>query len=127
MGWFRTNRGGVAWLAFFALACQFFLSFGHVHVGKFTRAGLAAQVIADGNNSSPAVAVSSPQQRPTRLAAGFCAICVNIKIASALLPVDAPAVTRPKFFFHILPWPLPKGERVPFRQFPFNARAPPDA
>lgn len=127
MGWFRTNRGGVAWLAFFALACQFFLSFGHVHVGEFTRTGLAASAIADGNNSSPAVAPSSPQQRPTRHAAAFCAICANINIASALLLVDAPAVTRPKFFFHVSPWPLPTGGHVPFRRFLFSARGPPDA
>jgi hypothetical protein len=126
MGWFRTNRGGVAWLAFFALACQFFLSFGHVHVGKFTGADPVAWAVADSNSSSPAVAPLSPQQRPTRLAVRPCAICVNINIASALLLVDAPAVTRPTFFFHVLPWPLPTGERV-LRHFPFSARGPPDA
>jgi hypothetical protein len=111
----------------FALACQFFLSSGHIHVGKITSAGLAAQVIAYGNNSSSAVAPSSPQRRSPRLAAGFCTICVNINIGSALLLVDAPAVARPDFFFHFLPWPLPTRERVSFRHFLFSARGPPDA
>jgi hypothetical protein len=127
MGWFRTNRGRVAWLAFFALACQFFLSFGHVHAGKLPGAGLVALAIADGSNSSPSLAPSSPEQAPTKLAAGFCAICVNINIASALLMVGAPAVTRLSYFFRALPWPLVAGEPVPTRYFLFSARGPPDA
>jgi hypothetical protein len=127
MGWFRTNRGGVTWLALFALACQFFLSFGHVHVGKFAGGGPVVWAIADNSNSSLAVAPSSPQQRPTKPAARFCATCVNIHIASALLLVDAPGVTPPKLFSHVSPWPLPADECVSFRHFPFNARGPPHA
>src|ERR1700745_2870477 len=31
---FRSNSGRVAWLAIFALACQFVLTFGHIHTGS---------------------------------------------------------------------------------------------
>jgi hypothetical protein len=127
MGWFRTNRAGVAWLAFFALACQFFLSFGHVHVSKITSAGLAAWVTAEGNDSSSATEPKFPQQRPARLAEGFCGICVNVNIAGALLMVDAPGVTGPSFFFHVMLWPLAADKPVRFHHFLFSARGPPDA
>ena len=34
MRWLRSNTGGVAWLALFALVCQLVISFGHVHIGN---------------------------------------------------------------------------------------------
>src|SRR6266436_730127 len=70
MRWFRSNRGGVAWLAFFALACQLLLSFGHVHVGKFS-GGSAAWATAESGDASADVPPSSPQKNPTGLAGAF--------------------------------------------------------
>src|SRR5262249_50284667 len=83
MRWFRSNRGSVAWLAFFALACQLLLSFGHVHVGKFS-GGSAAWAAAENGDASANVPPSSPPKNPTRLAGDFCAICANLRLANAL-------------------------------------------
>src|SRR5882672_10749947 len=84
MGWFRSNRGAVAWLAFFALACQLLLSFGHVHLGKFSgsSAAWAATETGDVSTEGPA---SPPQKNPTGLAGDFCAICANISLANTLI------------------------------------------
>jgi hypothetical protein len=124
MGWFRTNRGTVAWLAFFALACQLFLSFGHVHVGKFS-GGSAAWAAAESGDSSADVPPSSPQKNPTGLAGDFCAICANISLAGTLvLPILA-IILAPSLFTETLPWSLTVSEPASFEHVPFNARGPP--
>src|ERR1700686_1372901 len=98
MGWFRSNRGRVAWLAFFALACQLALSFGHVHLGKLNGVAAALAVSAEGGNVSANVPASPPQKSPTGLADDFCAICSNVSLASALVIPDSPAVVPPISF-----------------------------
>jgi len=125
MDWFRSNRGVVAWLAFFALACQLLLSFGHVHVGKFSGGSAAWTAVEPGN--APADAPSSPQRSPTGLGGDFCAICANISLANALvLPVLA-VILAPRLFTEILPWSLAASEPTSFDHVPFNARGPPHA
>src|SRR5215468_12241106 len=101
MRWFRSNRGGVAWLAFFALACQLLLSFGHVHVGKFS-SGSAAWAAAEPGNTS-ADAPSLPQKSPAGLAGDFCAICANISLANALVVPVLADILAPRLFTEILP------------------------
>ena len=80
MGWFRSNRSVVTWLAFFALACQFLLAFGHVHVGMFG-GGSAAWAAAENRDVSAGVAPSSPQKIPIGHSGDFCAICTDISLA----------------------------------------------
>jgi len=125
MAWFRTNRSVVAWLAFFALACQFTLSFGHIHLSK-SGAGLAAQVAVQA--AEPAAdAPSSPEKKPVGLADDFCAICANISLASALiLPVLA-LILAPELLTRALGWPLAVREPASFGRRPFSARGPPHA
>src|SRR5260370_6268828 len=102
MRWFRSNRGGVAWLAFFALACQLLLSFGHVHVGKFS-GGSAAWAAAESGNTSAVVPPSSPQKKPTRLWGDFFVICANVSLANTLvLPILAVILVL-RLFTLILP------------------------
>src|SRR5258708_19642787 len=104
MRWFRSNRGGVAWLAFFALACQLVLSFGHVHVGKFS-GGSAAWAAAESADASADAPQSSPQQKPTGLAGDFCALFANISLAHPLdrkttrLNSSPPTIPFPPFSF----------------------------
>jgi hypothetical protein len=124
MGWLRSNRGAVAWLAFFALACQLVLSFGHVHASKLGGGSLASAAVetrdapADG---SP----SSPQKNPFGLAGDFCAICASINLAGALiLPIP---VLAPRLFTEILPWSLAASEPTSFDHLSFSARGPPKA
>jgi hypothetical protein len=125
MRWFRSNRGGVAWLAFFALACQLLLSFGHVHVGKFS--GGSAEWATVESGSAAVDGPSSPQKNPNGLAGDFCAICANIGLANALvLPVLA-IILAPRLFTEILPWSVAASEPASFDHVPFSARGPPHA
>jgi|SRR5215467_9323789 len=126
MRWFRSNRGGVAWLAFFALACQLVLSFGHVHVGKFSN-GSPAWAAAESGNASADGTPSSPPKDPTGLAGDFCAICASISLANTLvLPILA-IILAPRLFVEILPWSVAASEPASFDHVPFSARGPPQA
>jgi hypothetical protein len=126
MGWFRSNRGAVVWLAFFALACQLLLSFGHVHVGKFS-GGSAAWAAAEIGDATADVAPSSPQKNAAGLAGDFCAICANISLANTLvLPILA-IILAPTLFNDILHWSLAFSEPASFGHLPFSARGPPQA
>jgi|SRR5712671_4142926 len=125
MRWFRSNRGGVAWLASFALACQLLLSFGHVHVGKFSGGSAAWAAAETGKDAAADVPPASPQKNP--LAGDFCAICVNISLANTLvLPILA-IILALRLFTEILPWSLAASEPAPFDHLPFSARGPPHA
>jgi hypothetical protein len=126
MSWFRSNRGAVVWLAFFALACQLVLSFGHVHLGRIS-GGSASWAAADRGGISPVVPPSSRQNSPPNIPDDFCAICGNIGLANALVVPESPFVVAPVSFIHVLPWPLAAGEPASFDHFLFNARGPPQA
>jgi hypothetical protein len=126
MDWFRSNRGVVAWVAFFALACQLALSFGHVHAGQF-RDGSSAWASAKTGDGSASGPPSSPQNQPIGLAGDFCAICANISLTNTLiLPVLA-IILAPRLFTEILPWSLTASEPASFDHLPFGARGPPQA
>jgi hypothetical protein len=125
MGWFRSNRILVTWLAFFALACQVLLSFGHVHVGKFSRG--SAEWAAVQTDDAATVSPLLPQKNPTGLGGDFCAICANINLAGTLvLPILA-IILIPGLFTEISPWSLAASEPASFRHLPFRARGPPHA
>jgi hypothetical protein len=129
MSWFRANRGGVAWLAFFALACQLLLSFGHVHLGTADGASLgwvAAAAAGNGGDSADAPA-SPPQKNAPAVPGDFCAICANIGLAGTLVVPDAPIVVAPSSFTQILPWSPAASEPARFDHFLFDARGPPQA
>jgi|SRR5262252_8968980 len=125
MGWFRANRGVVAWLAFFALACQLVLSFGHVHVGKFSGGSAAWAAVETGDTSD--VPPPSPQKNPIGLAGDFCAVCANISLASTLVLPILLVILAPSLFTEVLRWSLAAGEPASFDYLPFNARGPPQA
>jgi len=126
MGWFRSNRGGVAWLAFFALACQLLLSFGHVHVGKFS-GGSTAWAAAEGSGPAAGVPPSSPQNSPIGIPGDFCAICVNISLANALVVPILAIILAPSSFIEVLRWSLAASEPASFDHVLFSARGPPQA
>jgi hypothetical protein len=127
MGWFRSNRGRVAWLAFFALACQLVLAFGHVHLGKVGGGSVAWAVAAGAGNGSGDVPLSPAHKNPTGLVDDFCAICASISLASTLIIPASPAVVPPISFVQKLPWSLAAIEPASFDHFLFNARGPPHA
>jgi hypothetical protein len=126
MGWFWSNRGGVAWLAFFALACQLVLSFGHVQVGELS-IGSPAWAAAESGNASADGTPSSPQKNPSGPAGDFCAICANISLANTLvLPVLA-IILAPRLFVEIVPWSLTASQPASPDRLAFSARGPPHA
>jgi hypothetical protein len=122
VNWFRSNRGIATWAAFFALACQFAISFGHVHVGKFSGGSAAWATIDTGDVPAP-----SPERNPAGLAGDFCAICANISlIGTVVLPILA-ILLLPKFFIQTLHWSFAAGKPASFDHLPFGARGPPHA
>jgi hypothetical protein len=123
MSWFRSSRGGVAWLAFFALACQLLLSFGHVHLGKF--AGPVMWAAAE--DGTALASAPAPQNAPTGLADEFCAICANIGLAGALVVPDSPMVVAPSASVQKPRWALAASQSASFDHLLFDARGPPHA
>jgi hypothetical protein len=124
MRWFRSNGGRVAWLAIFALACQFVLTFGHVHSGNVGAISSALAISADGSAGAP----SSPARKaPTGLAQDFCAVCNHISLASSLVLPVLPAAIPPISFIQNLQWPLAAIGFASRDHFYFNARGPPYA
>jgi hypothetical protein len=123
MGWFRSNSGKFAWVAFFALACQFALTFGHLHLSNIGVISAALTAPADSTNGSTG-APSSPAPQ-TRLAQDFCAVCNNISLANTLvLPVSAAPIS-PTAIIQDLWWSLVRPALASSDRFPFNARGPP--
>jgi hypothetical protein len=124
MGWWRSNRGRVAWLAFFALACQLVLSFGHLHASKLGGGSLASAAVE--TRDAPADGPpSSPQNQPIGLAGDLCAICANISLANTLILPILAIILTPRLSTEILPWSLAASEPASFDHFAFSARGPP--
>jgi hypothetical protein len=127
MGWFRSNRGGVAWLAFFALACQLLLSFGHVHLGKLDSSPIQWALAAHGGDSDASAPLPAEKNAPS-IPGDICAICANISLASALVVLLVTLFVLPLgSFARILPRSVADAEPDAFRRLPFGARGPPQA
>jgi hypothetical protein len=126
MGWLRSNSGKFAWVAFFALACQFALTFGHLHLGNIGVISAALTAPADSTNGSTGAPSSTAPQTPTRVAQDFCAVCNNISLANTLVLPVSPTPILPYAIVRDLRWSL---ARLAFAsssgRFPFNARGPP--
>jgi hypothetical protein len=122
MGWFRSNVRFGAWCALAALALQFALLFGHVHL--------------DGIESHPAGAPGWSAQAPADEPADhpepqtdrhFCVVCRLIHLADAMAPAASPPLPLP---IVASPARLATGidcEPAGSRPLPFHARAPPIA
>jgi hypothetical protein len=135
MRWFRSHRLEVASLALFALACQFILSFGHVHLDRFAGTNnwaIAAEagkaVAAPAGKVTIADLPTSPRQKnPSGLGDDFCAICANISLAGALVVPIAPTLLPGVSFYKELHWSFAATEARSIDHFHFNARGPPTA
>jgi hypothetical protein len=125
MAWFRSHRGVITWLAFFALACQLLLSFGHVHAGNLSGASIAWAGVESGN-ASPDIA-PSPQKNAAGFGGDFCAICANVSLANALVSPILAAILALFSFAEILPWPLATNKPRSLARLAFRARGPPHA
>jgi hypothetical protein len=133
MRWFRSHRFEVASLALFALACQFVLGFGHVHLDRIAGSNWAVAaagkaVAAPAGKVTIADLPTSPRQKnPSNLGEDFCAICANISLAGALVVPDAPTLLPGISFFEKLHWSFASTRAASIDHFHFNARGPPVA
>jgi hypothetical protein len=127
MGWLRSNSVKFAWMAFFALACQFALTFGHLHLGNIGVISAALKAPTDSTNGSTGAPSSTAPQAPTRVAQDFCAVCNNISLANTLVLPVSPAPISPTAIIRDLWWSLARPALASSDRFPFNARGPPDA
>ncbi len=126
MRWFRSNAGRAAWLALFALACQFVFTFGHVHLTGIGVADTAA--ISAGAPGNAVGAPASPGQRvPSGLTQDFCALCNNISLAGALVLPTPPAIILPSAFIFQLHWTPTAARAAARKHVYFDARGPPHA
>lgn len=97
MRWFRSHSFALTSLALFALACQFVLSFGHVHLdrtagfstGRAIAAAVGSAMAVPAGKAALADLPTSPREKsPDSLGDDFCAICANISLAAAIvLPI----------------------------------------
>ena len=126
MSWFRSNSGKFAWVAFFALACQFALTFGHVHFANVSVISVALGS-SDAANNSAGAQIPPAQQTPTSLAQDFCAVCNTISLANTLILPVAPPTNPPISFMRNLQWSLAATELTSRDHFHFDARGPPHA
>jgi hypothetical protein len=140
MVWFRTNREMATWLAFFALACQLSLSFGHVHISKLGAGTFDAGKLDTGKSGTGPSGVADqaavettergdapPPARPNDpIGAGgdFCAVCAHISLAAALiLPVLA-FILALVLFTRVFRWSVAAPALACGHYQPFSARGP---
>ena len=127
MAWFRSNSGKFAWLAFFALACQFAFTFGHLHLSNFGVISAALTISTDSTGGSSGAQSSPGQQNSRRLAQDFCAVCNNISLANTLVLPVSPAPVSPASTIRDLRWPLARPDLASSDHVYFHARGPPHA
>jgi hypothetical protein len=137
MHWFRWDRLKVASLALFALACQFALALGHVHLDRFASsssnwaiaAAAGKAVAAPGGKATIDLPASPRQKNPSGLGDEFCAIWANISLAGALVVPNAPTLLIGISLFKELHWSFAATQARSINHFHFNARGPllPDA
>lgn len=125
MRWFRSKVGTIAWLAFFALACQLLLTFGHIHYGKAHNATAWDALTASGKAADHGRPGTLPD--PVDSADDFCGICANISLAGTLAVPILLALLLPTSFIPEFSWPEAEIKSASICHLPFSARGPPSA
>src|ERR1700730_3593253 len=93
MRWFRLHTRPTACLAFFALALQLILSFGHAHGDKLRLSSAEAKSAVFTNvKSGSADTPSGPARQDND---DFCAICASVTLAGSLILPALPAAILP--------------------------------
>jgi hypothetical protein len=121
MRWFRSNRHFGARLALIALALQFVLTFGHVHL---------AQAAAHQELSSTATGPGESDQsdrKPNGLAELDCPVCALIHLSAAAAPAVAPVLPLPATTEFVTLRPQADTAATAAPRISQRARAPPAA
>lgn len=120
MRWFRSQRRLGAWAALFALAVQFVVAFGHVHVGSTATPSLLVAL------AGPAIGHEPQPHRGSHHASDeLCAICVvSGLIGSAQIATPPVLLPPPTLTAALLPLAA-DAARTEQRRVAFRSRAPP--
>ena len=129
MDWFRGHRKFGGRLALFALALQFYLSFGHIHPEDIygsanTSLSNAAKIVLPASDAGKSLTTDHAANEPDDI----CAICATMYLLGTSSVPEAPQVlpvaliTRPaRHFIRIA------DAVIAPRRAPFQSRAPPTA
>lgn len=126
MRWLKLNRIAGP-LAFIALALQFALTFGHVHLDNFHPDNIRLDVHRP-HMAAGAAGVQSqqlPQQTPGNDGDEYCAVCATIYLAANSFVPQAPLLPAPPVSQAIEHVRHVTGVDVVRRRSPFQSRAPP--
>ena len=129
MRWLRLRLRSGSWLALLALAIQFGLSFGHVHLSGRQRSAPAPfvlQWIVQPAGAAP-YAPADPAQDKPGLAGDFCAVCSVMQAASSAVAPAAPVLPLPDAASQISLDPRFDPALATSPHLLFQARAPPHA
>src|SRR5262249_58428695 len=98
MRWFRSRSRLGVYLALFALAFQFAVSFGHVHLERIAPVSAGASALAGAPPSTDDLNAPSNPAGREHLADDRCPICTLIHLAGALVPAKMPSLPLPAVF-----------------------------
>jgi hypothetical protein len=120
MRWFRTNRRFSGTLALFALALQFTLAFGHIHLRDF--AGIPGVAVAQAQASSD----QSPGHNDADQSADhYCLVCATVSLAGTLVMPALVALPLPELSGAAQHWYVHSASLGRTAHAHFRARAPP--
>jgi hypothetical protein len=119
MRWFRASKQA-SLLAFAALALQFVVSFGHVHLDGIRRADSAVSALGP----RAQVATSLPAQ-PSDTDDDYCAICASIYLAANSFVSQPPQLAVPSASHGVEHFDRTVVDFIAPRRPPFQSRAPP--
>jgi hypothetical protein len=136
MRWFRSHSFALMSVALLALAAQFVLSFGHVHLdrtagfstGRSIAAVVGSAVAAPAGKVALADLPASPREKnPDNHGDDFCTICANISLAAAIvLPIILLFLLGTTSSERLI-WSFAATRVAATNHFNFDARGPPAA
>ncbi len=129
MRWIRANLKITAWCAFFALAVQLILSFGHFHRNGIGLGSISPSLLASSADQAipEAIDASGGPSKPTVPAVVYCGVCAVVNLAGSVVPPATPAVPLPAVDSCTLAWPIAETSLTPPLYLYAQARAPPQA
>jgi hypothetical protein len=124
MRWFRANvRLGIV-CAYFALAVQLVLSFGHLHIGAYAGFPYSTLFLAQSTDEAPDFG-TRPKPQPVRPGDDFCPFCILIHLAGSMMAAAAPSPSPP-MVVTVMPPAIEAGHAPALSLLlSFQARAPP--
>ncbi|HXW42679.1 MAG TPA: hypothetical protein VEK75_15835 [Xanthobacteraceae bacterium] len=121
MRWLRNRRFGSC-LALAALALQFVLSFGHLHLDGVRRADPAIAFAGPAAHAAQSLAAPQPDTEEND---DYCAICATIYLVANSFTPAAPQLRVPLVCRTIEQFDCAAGFFIAPRRAPFQSRAPP--